>query len=91
MLTLISMEEALGEIQAVASERLVDRLTVPLAKAVGHVLAEPAVAALSIPPFRNSARDGFVLSADAMNQSGWLPLVGEIRAGDDLTHAESLQ
>lgn len=90
MLSFVSMEVAFGEIQAVASRRLLDSIRLPLSEGVGHVLAEPAIAELSIPPFRNSARDGFVVAEEALLASDWLPIGGEVRAGDDLAHAESL-
>lgn len=90
MLSFVSMEVALGEIQAVARQHLLDEIRLPLAQAVGQVLAQPAIAALSIPPFRNSARDGFVVSEEALATSDWLPICGEVRAGDDLSHAEGL-
>ena len=58
----VSMEEAFGAIGEHASQRLIETITVPLPDAVGRVLAEPAIAKLSIPPFNNSARDGVLLS-----------------------------
>ena len=57
MLQFISMEEAFGEIEKRASRQSLPTELVPLEEAVGRVLAEPAVAKLSIPPFDNSARD----------------------------------
>ena len=60
------MEEAYGEIEKRASRRLIPTALVPLEDAVGRILAEPAVAKLSIPPFNNSARDGVVLSASGL-------------------------
>jgi len=57
-------------------------------------LAEPAVAKLSIPPFNNSARDGVVLSATglAAAQTGHpIALAGELRAGDSVEVANSMQ
>jgi molybdopterin molybdotransferase len=52
---------------------------VPLAEAVGRVLAEDARAAVDLPPFRSSAMDGFTLrAADA---PGRLPIVARVAAG----------
>lgn len=52
---------------------------VPLGIALGRVLAEPVVAAADVPPFGNSAMDGFAIRRRA--SSGALAIVGESRAG----------
>jgi molybdopterin molybdotransferase len=88
------MEEAFGEIEERAEKRLISTAQAPLEDAVGRILAEPAVAKLSIPPFNNSARDGVVLSATglAAAQSGNpIALAGELRAGDSVEVANSMQ
>ncbi|HAN81436.1 MAG TPA: molybdopterin molybdenumtransferase MoeA, partial [Gammaproteobacteria bacterium] len=61
------MEEAFEAIEEYASQHPIKTSTVPLPIAVGQVLAEPAVAQLSIPPFNNSARDGVVLSSTGID------------------------
>jgi molybdopterin molybdotransferase len=54
---------------------------VPIERAVGRVLAEPAAAAVDLPPFPSSAMDGFALrSADAVAPVT-LPVVARIAAG----------
>ena len=93
MLQFISMEEAYGEIEERASRRLIPTALVPLEDAVGRILAEPAVAKLSIPPFNNSARDGVVLSASGLSvaKAGSLvKLAGELRAGDSVEVANGI-
>ena len=93
MLQFISMEEAYGEIEERASRRLIPTALVPLEDAVGRILAEPAVAKLSIPPFNNSARDGVVLSASGLSAAtGGSPikLAGELRAGDSVEVANGI-
>lgn len=57
--------------------------TVPARLAAGRTLAEDAVAALSVPPFRNSAMDGFaVRAADLVGEGPWtLPVSGDVPAG----------
>ena len=93
MLQFISMEEAYGEIEGRASRRLIPTALVPLEDAVGRILAEPAVAKLSIPPFNNSARDGVVLSASGLSVAkGGSPvkLAGELRAGDSVEVANEI-
>lgn len=93
MRQLISMEEAFEAIEECASQRPIKTSTVPLPDAVGQVLAEPAVAQLSIPSFNNSARDGVVLSStgiDAAKRGDTITLAGELRAGDSTEMAHGL-
>jgi molybdopterin molybdotransferase len=90
----VSMEEAFGEIEERAAGRLISTARVPIEEAVGRVLAEPAVAKLSIPPFNNSARDGVALSAvglDAVRSGTPIPLAGELRAGDSVEVADGIR
>jgi molybdopterin molybdotransferase len=74
---LLSLEEAvrivLDHVGTLPSER------VRLADAAGRVLAEPARAAVDLPPFASSAMDGFALRAG--DAPGRLPIVGHIAAG----------
>jgi molybdopterin molybdotransferase len=76
---MLSVDEARDRILAHA--RLTDPEQVPLLDAAGRVPASFSVtAALDVPPFANSAMDGFaVRAADA---PGELHLVGEVAAGD---------
>jgi molybdopterin molybdotransferase len=52
-----------------------------LLDASGCALAADVVAHTDIPPFDNSAMDGYAVVADAAD--GWLPVAGEVAAGDD--------
>ncbi|HEX6256407.1 MAG TPA: gephyrin-like molybdotransferase Glp [Euzebyales bacterium] len=52
-----------------------------LLDASGCALAADVVAHTDVPPFDNSAMDGYAVVADAAD--GWLPVVGEVAAGDD--------
>jgi molybdopterin molybdotransferase len=55
---------------------------VPIERAAGRVLAEPVAALVDLPPFANSAMDGFALrSADTAAAPLRLPVVAEIAAG----------
>lgn len=75
---LLSFEEAHRRLLARAV--LTDGERVALPEAVGRVLVEPkVVAAVDVPPFANSAMDGFALRAD--DAPGDLRLVGEVSAG----------
>src|SRR5512133_770984 len=74
---LISVDEA----QRLVLERVepLPAETVALSDARGRVLAEPATAAVDLPPFDSSAMDGFALrSADT---PGSLPVGHRIAAG----------
>lgn len=58
----------------------------PLSQALGRVLAAPLTSPVDLPPFTNSAMDGFaVRSADLFGASqetpAWLQVIGDIPAG----------
>ena len=68
--------------------------TIVLAEAHGRVLAEPIIAPIDLPPFDNSAVDGYaVRHADLSAGPTVLPVVGRVAAGssaagvDDAPHA----
>ncbi|MEM7307416.1 MAG: gephyrin-like molybdotransferase Glp [Planctomycetota bacterium] len=72
---------ALRELPDLGAERA------PLERAAGRVLAEPAVSAVDVPPFRRSAMDGYaVVAADTFGASLYDPVrlrvVGEVLPGD---------
>ncbi len=80
----ISVDEALaivlGDVALLPAEE------VPLHEALGRVLAEPILARESLPPFANSAMDGFALRAADVSratadQPVILRVVGEVAAG----------
>jgi molybdopterin molybdotransferase len=74
---LLSFEEALALILARTPRLPAER--VPLAEAGGRFLAEPAAAAVDLPPFPSSAMDGFAVRA--ADTPGTLPVVTRIAAG----------
>ena len=86
---MISVEEAL--------ERILNQITpltttqVPLPEALGLVLAEDVVVQEDMPPFANSAMDGFaLLSQDSQPRNGQPPrlrITGEVAAGYVADHA----
>ena len=43
---------------------------VPIDQALGRILASPVISQLAIPPFNNSAMDGYALCYDDLNQPG---------------------
>lgn len=80
MAELISIAEA----QRLVLERArpLEAERVPIERATGRVLAEPAVAAVDLPPFASSAMDGYALrAADTASAPVTLPVVGRISAG----------
>ena len=79
MAELISIDEAqrliLERVRPLAAER------VPVERAAGRVLAEPATAAVDLPPFASSAMDGFAVRAADVADGVTLPVAEEIAAG----------
>jgi molybdopterin molybdotransferase len=76
---LISVAEA----QRLVLERArrLDPERVPVERAAGRVLAEPAVALVDLPPFPSSAMDGFAVRAGDARSGARLPVVARIAAG----------
>jgi len=80
-----ALERILAEIQPLTATR------VPLPASLGLVLAEDVIAQEDMPPFANSAMDGFaLLSRDSRQQSGQPPrlrVTGGVAAGYVADHA----
>ncbi|MEZ9230293.1 molybdopterin molybdotransferase MoeA [Vibrio amylolyticus] len=53
----------------------------PLADALGYVLAEDVLSPIFVPPFDNSAMDGYALRLSDLDDSKTLPLAGKSFAG----------
>jgi molybdopterin molybdotransferase len=86
MADLISLEEAqrivLEHVSPLEAER------VPIERGAGRVLAEPAVAAVDLPPFPSSAMDGFAVRAeDTAAAPVTLPVAGRVAAGSPASRA----
>ena len=81
--SLISLGEA-GERAAALVAPIAGVLELPLASADGHVLAESVVAPCDLPPFANSAVDGYAIRfADLTpGRQTRLPLLGRSAAGE---------
>jgi molybdopterin molybdotransferase len=86
---MISVEEALERILSEISA--LPKTSVPLAEATGLVLAEDVIAREDMPPFANSAMDGFALrSSDSTTRNGQparLRVIGNVAAGYVAEHA----
>ena len=80
---MISVQEAKSLIQATIP--ILSAKSMPLAEAVGHVLAEDLLAPLALPPFRQSSMDGYAVHHADITQAGTsLPVVAESRAGTEV-------
>jgi len=77
MAELLSIEDAIRAVLVRARPLPAER--VPLEGASGRVLAEPAQAAVDLPPFASSAMDGFAVRA--ADTPGTLPVVAAVAAG----------
>ena len=82
----LSFNDARAIVSAVADARRPPAQARALGRAHGHVLAQDVVAPMALPPFDNSAMDGFALRhADlATDADSVLRLVGEQFAGHSL-------
>jgi molybdopterin molybdotransferase len=70
-----------GRVRALlAPLRTRDAVTVPVAAALGRVLAGPVHSPIDLPPFRNSQMDGFAVLAADLDAGLPLPIAGEIAA-----------
>ncbi|MDO8366072.1 MAG: molybdopterin molybdotransferase MoeA [Saprospiraceae bacterium] len=70
------------------AKRLVDEsamvlpaITIPLLESLGMILATPVVSAVDMPPFDQSAMDGYAFHFEAFNPKLPLRVIGEIPAG----------
>ncbi len=66
-----------------------ERETVPLREAAGRVLAEDIIAPVHVPPFDNSAVDGYAVRADDLDaaRETSFTIVDRVAAGHAATHA----
>jgi molybdopterin molybdotransferase len=78
--TTLTVAEALDRILARMTR--LEEVEAPLLDAVGAVLARDAVADRDVPPFRNSAMDGYAVRGDDVREDGArLRVVGSVAAG----------
>lgn len=75
---MISYDQALQLIAKCNLSLDVDEIS--LAHSLGRVLAEDIMAPIDLPPFDNSAVDGFALATKDIVSSSIVPVMGEIRA-----------
>ncbi len=82
---MLSVEEALAQLLREIAPLSVEEA--PLLESLGRVLARDAVADIDLPPFANSAMDGYAVRAAETTGASEadpcrLPVVGEVAAGD---------
>lgn len=74
---MISVQDAFSVLQDMV--RVMPPIDLPLAQARQHVLSETVFSTINMPPFRQSAMDGFAV---ALHDSLTYEIIGEIKAGD---------
>lgn len=77
---LISLEEAQAKMLA-QLQPLRDRVSVPLADAVGRITAVPVASPIDVPPFDNSAMDGYAVRLADIASDRPLKIAGKAFAG----------
>ena len=83
MKTMLAVDEALALIRSCCAPLAIEQ--VPLADAFGRVLAAPVDAPRNLPPFANSAMDGFALRwREGLVEDTVLPVLAEQAAGDGI-------
>lgn len=84
---MISYREAMGLIAEVAGTRALPSERVALSEALGRVAAEDVTSPEAVPPFANSAMDGFALETRLTESASAttpvrIPVAGTVAAGD---------
>jgi molybdopterin molybdotransferase len=81
---MISVDEAQRVVLTIARERRLPAETLALASAHRRHLAQDVLAPRDVPPFPNSAMDGFAVRAEDLPADGeaWLRIIGTRLAGD---------
>ncbi|MEC8859065.1 MAG: gephyrin-like molybdotransferase Glp [Pseudomonadota bacterium] len=62
--------------------------TLPLSEALGRILAEEVIAAVDVPPWDNSAMDGYAINVSELAGEPLLPVTQRITAGSSPTPLE---
>ncbi|MBD2798971.1 molybdopterin molybdotransferase MoeA [Xenorhabdus szentirmaii] len=77
---LISLEDALEKLLAQASP-LIATETIHLNEATGRITATDIISPINVPPFDNSAMDGYAIRLADLNENQTLPMAGKALAG----------
>ncbi|MFN3595203.1 MAG: gephyrin-like molybdotransferase Glp [Thiobacillaceae bacterium] len=77
---LLTVDEALSRLLS-AAQPVTEGESLPLAAALGRVLASPVVAVADVPPLDNAAMDGYALNTADWAEGRWLKIGQRIPAG----------
>jgi molybdopterin molybdotransferase len=85
---MLTFEQARQEVISQISKIKRPSATVNLSvwDALGYILAQDLIADRHYPPFDRATRDGYAVRAAESTAGATLPCIGEIKAGDALTH-----
>lgn len=78
--SLLSLEQALEKLLS-QSSAIAQTEQIPLAQAVGRITARPVISPLNVPPFDNSAMDGYAVRLADVTPDAVLPVAGKAFAG----------
>lgn len=78
--SLLSLEQALEKLLS-QSAAITQTEQIPLAQAVGRITAQPLISPLNVPPFDNSAMDGYAVRLADVTPDAVLPVAGKAFAG----------
>lgn len=79
---LISLEEALNKMRAYVPQKTAPQAeSLPLAAAAGRITASPVLSPVFVPPFDNSAMDGYAVRCAELHDTAVLPVAGKAFAG----------
>ncbi|WP_447884281.1 molybdopterin molybdotransferase MoeA [Serratia fonticola] len=81
---LISLEQALEKMLSQIAP-LQQSESIALTSAAGRITAAPVVSPIDVPPFANSAMDGYAVRLSDLNSSSPLPVAGKAFAGAPFT------
>ncbi len=81
MKILISVEQAISLIKKNVGQGITQE-TIALEQALGYISAEDIFAPISLPPFRQSAMDGYALN---YHSGDTFDVMGEVKAGDSMS------
>lgn len=81
---LMPLEDALEKMLA-SVQPIETTLQLPLADAIGYVLAQDILSPINVPPFDNSAMDGYAVRTRELAENKPLPVAGKSFAGQPFT------
>lgn len=67
---------------------LVEQKSIPLSNAKDQILAQSIASSINVPPFSNSAMDGYAVRIADLADSMTLPVATRILAGDNIEHLD---